>query len=278
MIERYVSNHADLLEELISAHIEEYEALKKQPHDFGERLSLPEMEGPIREAVVETKHFLGMSEAPDVRWSVYDPKSIPLRSAKVGAITYLATVVSLLAGGSSLEDAATNALWFGLAFGGGAMAHLFREGFETYYHPGEQKIHLSDLERISLSVDAAHEYTHHLQNTFSQTLAKNRMLGEGHAIGVDGAVARLLSERYDNTAYTLYHLSRARRHLRDAYQSTRTAQGHEQKESPIPQIDRFFRARHHTLGYAMMAIAEARYGTKIYRDVLEDDFSFLANE
>lgn len=284
VIKSYISKaeNLEILEHVLRNTNALYISLCKQQAEggfsYGEEITKEGLAQLFPEVAGATNSFLGVEEASPVEVFLYNPNIVKrLLIGNAGLVLFTALTaqkpeqVVLTAGIGTFVLALSRIP---------AINHrlklFFKENTRTEY--GDSKISIADRWTSEVVGSLAHEYTHHLQNSYGVLKYRNA-LSEGHAFGVEHNIARIYTERYQNPAYMLHTLNSLAPHLKHGYVDCSRLAGKSPpflEQISIPDPGKLFAHEHHyCLGVAAMSVAEAKNGTSVYRDVLTRNFNFL---
>lgn len=287
-VETFIGNHLETLESVLDERAQRYFKVweEKDSYDFGQNLTPDRLRELVGEVIQDTKDFLEVKEAPPVYLNMFHlPRDIKI-GAKVGLVFSTIGALAQISDGFSYSDLQVAGLVGGLY--GIASVLVMKGGYlNSSYRSKEREIRIGEKKEVEAAGVVAHEYTHHLQNSFTSLKSGSKdPIVEGHATGVDGTVADIFAQRYDNPAYTFRHTVWVARELKDAYLFICEEKGITPRESlanlkipkirgPLSRFTRNSRLHHYSIGVAAMSIAEVEHGEEVYRDVMKNDFSFL---
>lgn len=283
-VELYIRNNLEALEEILNQRANLYLAAKneKGKYDFGQKLTPDTLRKLAVEVIRDTKDFLQVTDTPPAYISMFHlPRDIK-RGAYITLGIFTIATLAELTNGLTFKDLRTNGL-IALLFGVGTVLTMQRDHLLSVFDGSEKRIRMGEKNEVEAVGVVAHEYTHRLQDSFTDLTGETRNpIAEGHARGVQGAVANNFAQRYDNPAYLFSHIDCTAKELKDAYLFICRENGISPKKSlaslPIPKVRKglykFF-GHHYSIGVAAMSIAEAQNGTKVYKDVIKNDVSFL---
>lgn len=282
-VESFIGNNIEVLEEIVNERAQRYLRLQreKEKYDFGQRLTPKKLSELAGEVIRETNGFLGISDPPPANLSMfYLPEELKYGVRVALGVFTLGTLVEL-GDGLTTKDLQTAGL-FGLIFGAGVIIHGLKDHADSTFFPYQKTIRIAERRTVPTIGAIAHEYTHHLQYATQLSNQRKNPIVEGHARGVEGIVTALFAQKYDNWAYAFDHAERIAKETKDAYLFVCEQRGINLRPAlanlPIPNIRGFLYnllGHHYSIGVAAMSIAERKYGNKVYRDVLKNDFSFL---
>ena len=178
-----------------------------------------------------------------------------------------------------------------LAFMGiGVPAYASGEHIESHYMPSHRAIYLAfrDNTEAAASLAFSKGIAHHLLNEKTYLLDRGTPLIHGFIYGMGRAIGDRLSQQHDNPVYHYNSLTGFLGELKDAYLTFCEKQDKNPRGSldkldvPSPRsfldkLPRFYDRFTYpwSLATATLAAAETRFGETIYREVLNEDFSFL---
>lgn len=275
-LERYISTgeNFDILEQSTDRAIQNWQSIRavKPKLDFGPFITSQNFREPFDEVEQDVNSFLDFHRATEFGIAVFHPKYLVRAALKAGLV--LGGGVGLATGFSQPELA----LEVGLLSGAGGVLVVWRDYNQTRYDDKNQTLVIGMQKKAGSVASMAHEYTHLIQHMTMEFIAGP--IVEGHATGVDRYISELFAQRYDNLAY-LYKASQINRWLLpDAYKRAcrlkKTTPKNSLADIGMQLISDFSGRSRYVLGLAVMTIAEQRHGYRIYRDVINNDLSFLA--
>ena len=308
-----INSNLEVLEDCLDRFAHVYFALqqRKKSLNFGEILTLDGLMAIVPEVTGETRNFLGASDVPDAEFRLLTVKDA-VKTRGHEALLYLISggmVITLLRGsGEMLQDiigknqildrtlpTSTVLLFYGISFpiavGGRVLYEYYKGGLSSVissrYNHNEGRIGISANDTVSVVADISHEFTHSIQDLHNVQIGRKYPIAEGHARGVQREISGIFAERSDNPAYVYKGIEQTAKELNDAYlfictKNHRSPKASLQKlkiprfRSRLPQfMTGPFEAHHYSIGVAAMCIAEAKHGTRVYRDVINNDYSFL---
>ena len=285
---------------------------RRKELDFGEKLTLDRLIHILPEVTAETRGFLHISEVPEIEVNLATFRDAAKRAYQnvLGmSIAFSIAVPSV----EALQDKADQILGLqeemyrhlqhstymvvslaaGLFLANTAiLARAYSKDdissvIASSYLKKKKEIRIAANDTVSAIADVAHEYAHHIQYLNGVPMNRKYPLYEGHARGVEREVSRIFGERYDNPSFVYGALSRAAPELKDAYLFICNKQ-HRSPRNSLKKLkilrlrrgfDRFikgmFEAHHYSIGVAAMFIAQAKYGNRVYREVVNNDYAFL---
>ena len=282
-VERFIANHLEVLEDILNQRSQEYAGAKDvaKKYRFGPHLTFDRLDelGPV--ITRETRDFLDVQAADPVSIDMLTVPEIVRKGTTGALVAFGVSLASYVPAGIAVAELGYATL-IGIGFGGAVVAQMFRDDGFPLFQSSDNQIKIGIAREATVPCIIAHEYTHFLQKTRTQLNFKsNNPIIEGHARGVEQAIARLHSEQSDNPAHQYDTLCRVARELKQAYlYITRTAGIHQRKslrDAPSPHVGWIHRilAHHYSMGTAAMSIAEALHGDQVYRNVMRNDISFL---
>lgn len=290
------------LEELLHSESEKLRKLQKLEHegrlDFGRELASKEFYDLIPQVKGDVDEFLGVegSGNPIVSYSSYDATLRDYISSFLSAFSNRVYCKGLVKG---LQKNDSGILRTGLAIGLAVPAYITRFGLLGLclstgtningYSPIIECINIIRENKQSLIQSIGHEYSHYLQDVFLSERCilkeKYNVFIEGHARGVQRYLADLYREREDNEVF-LYECSDwVVGELKSAYKWICQMSGKSPKsnlvatESSIDKTEIYHCLIKkiptiHALGNTLFSLYEAKRGNRIYRDMLQGDFTF----
>lgn len=295
-VEQFIKTNIGALEEILNQTAQKYLAMQKEKgkYDFGQNLTPERLKNLADEVIRDTNGFLGISYTSPANLSTLClPREIKINDVAkyaLGASAFVALTKSFDGfTGSDLRTAAIAGVLFGVGtwvYMNQPMNQLYMDQFyhSTSKLDAQRKfMMISENKEVTAVGEIAHEYTHLLQNSFTDLLLEKRNpIAEGHARGVEGAVASIFAQRYGNPAYLFYPTKSTAQELKDAYLLICGENGISPRKPlvslPIPDIrgQKYkFPGHHHSIGAAAMSIAQSQHGDKVYRRVMNNDFLFL---
>lgn len=286
-VEKYINNNLEALEVSLDKAAQKYLKLrsKKKILDFGEKLTPKSLENLAPIVIAKTQSFLEAQQNTDVHLSMfYLPDQIK-RSFRIAAGTFSVAGLIKSLNGFTVQDLVISgiiAVWFGA----GTMLVALQMYGGSSFDWRNAHILIGSRKTANAVGAIAHEYTHYLQHNFTQLDVKTRNpIVEGHARGIEGIISEKYVQEYDNPAYVFVHSNRVAKELKDAYLYTCKKKKIIPKKSlenlPIPNIGGLLYNltgnHHYSIGVAAMNIACSKYGEKVYKDVMKNDFEFLKN-
>lgn len=283
-IESFIGNNLETLEKILNKRSQKYLVMQKEKekYNFGQNLNPERLREIAKEVIQNTNDLLKIGKTPSSYLSMfYLPKEMK-RGTKIalGAFT-MATLVGFLDGATINDLQVAGSI--SLLFGTGGVIHAKRDHLDSCYLPSDKTMRIGEKKEVNAVAEIAHEYTHHLQHSLTNlSRTTKNPIKEGHARGIEGIIAHIFAQRHDNPAYAFEHTNRTAKELKDAYLFICRKKGIKSKESlanlPIPKKGGFLHkwlGCHYSLGVSAMEIAEAQHGNKVYRDVLDNNLSFL---
>ena len=304
-VEKYIANNIDVLEDRLEDIAERYLTLKEQKDsfDYGEKLTKKNLDVILRPATIAAKKVLGIEEKFPVGVHIFDLKKTSVYGLKVGGAIFGIGMVVRLFDGFQTSD-----IWYSLLIAGGITAvgilRQFQDDGRPIFHSDRNTITLSGTNTVEGYAVLAHEFVHRIQESktdLSSRLEKPgpkyvkkvinwfynlkhimKPIAEGHARGVQLKVCEEYFEETGNPTNLFYSLDQTAPEMRHAYE--RVCKKYDISKKEIPGVDQIPKIKgirhkleryHYCIGTAAMQIAEAKHGTKVYRDVLKKDYSFL---
>lgn len=297
-IEAYLTRNSNLstLEDLLSENIRTHQRFAQEKRNLsqGRRIGRKARSLLFDEIKPLVNSFLGVDSVPDPEIVIQNKARL---AATHGIIFGLALTNASLAGYGVLNyfnsnQGEINPIGVGVMAGFIAIQSALAFGqsmemlnIQSKYKPG--MIMLESNRQVTLTIDYAHEYDHHIQHLKMSDSILRTPMAEGHARGVELAVAEEYSTRTGNNAY-LYHANFRR--VSDMYNTYGYLCAKQDRKRTIPKPEDvtlvyerqgkrvYFGEGYsrHPLGVAAMQVAQVHHGSRIYRDTLKGEFDFLA--
>ncbi len=303
----------ELLEDCLSDTTSVYLALRQRKSnlDFGGPVTHDTLDAIVPKVAEETMRFLEVSDVPDIDYELRTLWDAIKTCSKGTLVNLIVSEIGLLSirGFEEITGALTKQVpWLPiskmdsdfLVYFGGIVVLYHGIMFLQRYHTGgigslitshldseDKKIRLAVNNAVSVVGDFAHEYAHVIQILKKVGIAVGDPIREGHARGVERAVARAFAEQDDNPAYNYQPLRRTASDLKDAYlficKKTHRTPRESLRKSKISNTRNRIQIFHgrrsisheYSIGTSAFCVAEARHGLIIYQNVLRNDYSAL---
>jgi hypothetical protein len=293
-LEEYTTRpeNIEALEDSLYWNYSEYQRLEAQKDKL--RLNKPldreKVYSLFEEVTHQTREFLGLtpSQVSMAGLSVYDWRNFAPMAAKIGGGVAAAGVLISLGDGVTAE-ALLKAAGAGGMFSGVSLLYAHGEYSNSSYLPPHRMINIGEKTERG-AVDAiAFAYDYHVlaDKTHISTRGRNPIV-HGHVMGVRKGVGEIMAEKRDNEGFRLEPLKHLLPELKEAYlfacdQTGRTPRSSlilrgmpSGRTGPLRVGLLYDKIGHPAdMGTAAMSIAEQKYGSRVYGQVVREDYSFL---
>ncbi|MBW2992026.1 hypothetical protein KY345_02295 [Candidatus Woesearchaeota archaeon] len=279
-----------ILEELLDRESQRFIPIQRKKKegklDFGGKVAeLDEFFSKIKE---EVDSFLGISDVDTPRYGYFNLFKPGILSTTM-LINYAVQTYNFMvnvARASQEPDLERSLMWLvGGCSGLVSVGLLHSIANNPIYNPLSKTISLKREKRALLTPNVGHEYTHYVQDKkgLGDILKTHSIFNEGQARGVQRHISEAYMEREDNKAFLYDFLDTTVGEMKSAYlwmcrklkkpiRKTLLKVG--TSRDGDEGLSRVVRPTAHAIGNCLFSIHEAKYGSRIYGDVMNGRFQF----